>query len=138
MTRRADAPASSDSFSHCTDQQFAALRAKEANNIVEHIPEPQRATFFKGRTHAEEKRSKNTTQTGLVWVENELDTALHIEEVNTLEQALQVDFEASVEMPTGEMLDLQSPPTAQEEVHRSPFRKMFQPLRRLSSVDCLT
>ena len=70
-------------------------------------------------------------------MENELDTALHIEEVNTLEQALQVDFEASVEMPTGKMQDLQSPPTAQEEVHRSPFRKMFQPSEKLSSMDCL-
>ena len=64
-------------------------------------------------------------------MENELDTALHIEEVNTLEQALQVDFEASVEMPTGKMLDLQSPPTAQEEVHRSPFLKMFQPSEKV-------
>ena len=74
-------------------------------------------------------------------MENELDTALHIEEVNTLEQALQVDFEASVEMPTGKMQDLQSPPTAQEEVHRSPFRKMFQPsekveLNGLLAVGC--
>ena len=64
-------------------------------------------------------------------MENELDTALHIEEVNTLEQALQVDFEASVEMPTGKMQDLQSPPTAQEEMHRSPFRKMFQPSEKV-------
>ena len=59
-------------------------------------------------------------------MENELDTALHIEGENALEQALQVDFEASVEMPTGKMQDLQPPPTAQEEVHRSSFRKMFQ------------
>ena len=59
-------------------------------------------------------------------MENELDTALHIEEVNTLEQALQVDFEASVEVPSGKMQDLHPPPTAQEEVNRSPFRKMFQ------------
>ena len=29
--------------------------------------------------------------------------ALHVEEENTLEQALQVDIEASVEMPTGKM-----------------------------------
>ena len=64
-------------------------------------------------------------------MENELDTALHIEEVNTLEQALQVDFKASVEMPTGKMQDLQSPPTAQEEMHRSPFRKMFQPSEKV-------
>ena len=64
-------------------------------------------------------------------MENDLDIALHIEEVNTLEQVLQVDFEASVEMPTGKMLDLQSPPTAQEEVHRPPFRKMFQPSEKV-------
>ena len=64
-------------------------------------------------------------------MENELDTALHIEVVNTLGRALQVEFEASVEMPTGKMQDLQSPPTAQEEVHRSPFRKMFQPSEKV-------
>ena len=29
-------------------------------------------------------------------------------------------------MPSGKMQDLQPPPTAQEEVNRSPFRKMFQ------------
>ena len=64
-------------------------------------------------------------------MENELDTALHIEEVNTLEHAQQVDFEASVEMPTGKMQDLQSPPTAQEEMHRSPIRKMFRPSEKV-------
>ena len=64
-------------------------------------------------------------------MENELDTALHIEEVNTLEQALQMDFEASVEMPPGKMQDLQSPPTAREEVHRSPFHKLFQPSEKV-------
>ena len=55
-----------------------------------------------------------------------LDIALHVEEENTLEQALQVDIEASVEMPTGKMQDLPPPPTTQEEVRRSPFRKTFE------------
>ena len=43
-----------------------------------------------------------------------------------MEQALQVDIEAFVEMPTGKMQDLPPPPTTQEEVRRSPFRKAFE------------
>ena len=43
-----------------------------------------------------------------------------------MEQALQVDIEASVEMPTGKMQDLLPPPTTQEEVRRSLFRKAFE------------
>ena len=121
----ADASATSDSFSHGPDQQFAALRAGEAKRLAEHIPGPLRATIFKGRTRAKERRSKNTAQKSLVSEEDELDIALHVEEENTLEQALQVDIEASVEMPTGKMQDLPPPPTTQEEVRRSPFRKAF-------------
>ena len=37
-----------------------------------------------------------------------------------------MDIEASVEMPTGKMQGLPPPPTTQEEVHRSPFRKAFE------------
>ena len=112
----AHAPATSDNFSHGPDQQFAALRAGEGKRLAEHIPGPLRATIFKGRTHAEERRSKNTAQTSLISEENELDIALDVEEENTLEHALQVDIEASVEMPTGKMQDLPPPPTTQEEV----------------------
>ena len=43
-----------------------------------------------------------------------------------MEQALQVDIEASVEMPTGKMQDLPPPPTTQEGMRRSPFRKAFE------------
>ena len=118
--------ATSDNFSHGLDQQFAALRAGEAKRLAEHIPGPLRTTIFKGRTRAEEKRSKSTAQTSLLYAEHELDIALHIEEENTLEQALQVDIEASVEMPTGKIQDLPPPPTTQEEVRRSPFRKAFE------------
>ena len=75
---------------------------------------------------AEERRSKSTAQTSLLSDEDELDVALHVEEENTLEQALQVDIEASVEMPTGKIQDLPPPPTTQEEVRRSPFRKAFE------------
>ena len=122
----ADAPATSDSFSRSPDQQFAALRAGEAKRLAEHIPGPLRTTIFKGRTRAEERRSKNTAQTSLRYFEkDELDIALHVEVENTLEQALQVDIEASVEMPTGKMEDLPPPPTTQEKVRRSPFRKVF-------------
>ena len=120
-----DAPATSESFSHGPDQQFAALRAGEAKRLAEHIPGPLRATIFKGRTRAEERRPKNTAQTSLVSEEDELDIVLHAGEENTSEQALQVDIEASVEMPTGNMQDLPPPPTMQEEVSRSSFRKAF-------------
>ena len=122
----ADAPATSDNVSHGPDQQFAALRTGEAKRLAEHIPGPLRATIFKGRTRAEERRSKSTAQTNLLSDEDELDIALHAEEENTLEQALQVDIEASVEMPTGKIQDLPPPPTTQEEVRRSPFRKAFE------------
>ena len=71
--------------------------AEEAKRLAEHIFGPLRATTFKGRTRAEEMRSKNTTQTGMVSVKDELNIALHVEEENALEQALQVDIEASVE-----------------------------------------
>ena len=37
-----------------------------------------------------------------------------------------MDIDASVEMPTGKIQDLPPPPTTQEEVRRSPFRKAFE------------
>ena len=122
----ADAPATSDNFSHGPDQQFAVLRAGEAKRLAEHIPGPPPATIFKERTRAEERRSKNIVQTSLISEEEELDIALHVEEENTLEQALQVNIEASFEMPTRKMQNLPPPPTTQEKVRRSPFRKAFE------------
>ena len=119
----AETPATSDNFSHGPGQQIAALRAGEAKRLAEHM---LRTTIFKGRTRAEERRSKNTAQTSLLSDEDELDIALHVKEENTLEQALQVDIGASVEMPTGKIQDLPPPPTTQEEVRRSPFRKAFE------------
>ena len=113
-----DAPATSDNFLHSPNQQFAALCAREAKRLAEHIPGPLRATIFKGSTRAKKRRSKNTAQTSPISEEDELDIALHVEEENTLEQALQVDIEASVEIPTGKMQDLPPPPTAQEELRR--------------------
>ena len=58
-----------------------------------------------------------------------------------MEQALQVDIEASVEMPTGKIQDLPPPPTTQEDVRRSPFRKAFEhsqkiELNELLAVGC--
>ena len=84
---------------------------------------------------------KNTAQTSLISEEGDLDIALHVEEENTLEQGLQVDIEASVEMPTGKMQDLPPPPTPQEEPRRSPFRKAFEysqkvDLNELLAVGC--
>ncbi|CAM9656562.1 unnamed protein product, partial [Ascophyllum nodosum] len=137
----AEAPATSDNLLQEPDQQFAALRAGEAKRLAEHIPGPLRATIFKGRTRAEERRSKNTAQTSLISEEDELDIALHVEEENTLEQALEVDIEASVEMPTGKMRDLPPPPTTQEEVRRSPFREAFEHSQKIEcngllAVEC--
>ena len=119
---------------HGRDREFAALRAGEAKRLDEHIPGSPRATIFKGRTRAEKRRSKNTAQTTLISEEGELDIALHVEEENTLKQALQVDIEASVEMPTGKMQDLPPPPTAKEEVRRSPFRKAFESRSTIGEV----
>ena len=48
-----------------------------------------------------------------------------------MEQALQVDIEASVEMPTGKMQDLPPSATMQEEVRRSPFCKAFEHLQKV-------
>ena len=81
----ADAQATSDNFLYGRDQQFAALRGGEAKRFAEHILGPLRATIFKERTRAEERRSKNTTQTNLTSEEDELDVALHIEEENPME-----------------------------------------------------
>ena len=137
----ADAPATFDNFLHGPDQQFAALRAGEAKGLAEHIPGPLRTTIFEGRTRAEERLSKNTAQTSLLSDEDELDITLHVEKETTLEQALQVDIEASVEIPTGKIQDLPPPPMTQEEVRRSPFCKAFEhsqkvELNGLLAVEC--
>ena len=52
-----------------------------------------------------------------------------------------MDIEASVEMPTGKMQDLPLPPTTQDEMRRSPFRKAFEhsqkvELNGLRAVGC--
>ena len=107
----ADAPATSDSFSHGSDQQFAVLRAGEAKKLAEHVPGPLGATIVKRRTRAVERRTKSTTPTSLVSEEDDINIALHVEEENTLEQALQVDIEASIEMTTGKVQYLPLPST---------------------------
>ena len=58
-----------------------------------------------------------------------------------MEQTLQVDIEASVEMPVGKMQDLPPPPTMQEEVRQSPLRKAYEhsqkvELNVLLAVEC--
>ena len=93
--------------------------------------------MFKGRTRAVERRSKNTAQTSLISEEDELNIALHVEEENTLEQALQVDIEASIEMPTGKMQDLPPPRTTQAEGIDHHLVRRLSTLRRLSSMHCL-
>ena len=70
---------------------------------------------------------------------------MHVEEEITSKQALQMDIEASVEMPTGKIQDLPPPPppppTTQEEVRWSPFPKALEhsqkvELNRLLDVGC--
>ena len=51
--------------------------------------------------HVEERRLTATVQTGLVSVEEALDIVLYINEENLLDQALQVDIEASYEISIG-------------------------------------
>lgn len=43
-----------------------------------------------------------------------------------MEEAFEVDQEASIEMPTGKVKDLSLPPKTQAEVYRSPFRGAFE------------
>ena len=95
-------------------------------DLLSTSPDRYAGLFLKERRRAEKRRSKNTTQTGLLSEEDELDIVLHVEEEKTFEQALQVDIEASVEMPTGKVQDLPPPPTTQEEVRRSPSHKAFE------------
>ena len=83
------------------DQQFAALRAGRVKRLAEHIPGPQRTTIFDGRMHVKERRLTATVQTGLVSVEEALDIVLYINEETLLDQALQVDIEASYEISIG-------------------------------------
>ena len=65
----ADAPATFDSVSYYPDQQFTALRARDAKLLAEHIPGPQGVTIFKGRTRAGERQLKITTRRGLVFMD---------------------------------------------------------------------
>ena len=123
----ANAAAASDSASHSHDQLFAALRVGETKTLVKQIPGPQRATISKDVRPTEMIRLKVTAQKGLVSAKDGLDIVLHVEEEILLEQALQVDIEASVDMPTGKTQDISSPPTTQGEVRRSKFRKVFDP-----------
>ena len=61
----ADAPTTSDSVSYGSNQQFTALRAAEATRLAELVSEPQCATIFKRRAHAQERRLNTTARTGL-------------------------------------------------------------------------
>ena len=104
------APTTSDSFSYSSDQQFAALLAGEAKRLAKHIFGPQGAIVFKERTRAEERQSKNTAQNGLVFLEDEIDIVLHVEEENSFERALRAGIEASVELTTGKIQVFPPPP----------------------------
>ena len=51
---------------------------------------------------------------------------LHVKEENALEQALHMNIDTPVEVPTGKIEDLTPRPTKQDEVRRSPLRKAFE------------
>ena len=59
-------------------------------------------------------------------IEDELEIAMCVEDEAVLEEALQADIEASVEMPCGKIKDLPPPPLNQKEVEESPFREAFE------------
>ena len=58
-----DALAASLSTSCSPDQQFISLCAWEAKPLAEYIPEPQRATLFRGHTCTEKTRLKGDDYT---------------------------------------------------------------------------
>ena len=88
--------------------------------VLSTSPDRYARLFFKD-VRVLKRDGRKTLPKGLVSEEDKLDIALHVEEENIFEQALQVDAEASVEMPTGKMQDHPPPPRTQEEVRRSPF-----------------
>ena len=81
--------------------------------------------MIKRRMRAEERRLKTTVRTGMVSVEDELDMTRHVEAKNVFEQVLQEDIGTSFKVPARKIQHFSPPPTTQEEVRRSPFRKAF-------------
>ena len=86
---------------------------------------------------------KVTAQTGLISAEDEPDIALHLQEETLLEQALQEDNEASVEMPTGKIQELPPPLPTQREARRYLFPNAFEHSQKveidgLFEVRCFT
>ena len=68
----------------------------------------------------------------LISVGDELKIALCVEEAATLEDAVMVDREASVEMPSGKVKDLLPiSTTTQAEVEITPFREAFKYLQKV-------
>ena len=106
--------------------QPAVLPAAESRRLAEYIPGPQRPTILAGHTRGDERRRQAKAPLGLVSIEDELEIALCAEEEAIPEEALLVDRDASVEMPSGKVKDLPLPPTTQAEVLRSPYRKAFE------------
>ena len=134
----ADAPATSDSFLHGPDQQFAALRAREAKRLAEHIPGQLRVTVLKGRMRAEERRSKNTAQTGLVSEEDEPDIALHVEEENTLDKHCRWTLRRQSRCQPGRCKTSRHRQRRRRKCVDDHFVRRLSTLRRLSSMDYLT
>ena len=61
-----------------------------------------------------------------MYVEDEVNVALCVEEEAILEDAFMVGRKVSVEMRSGKVKDLPPPPITRVEVERSPFRKAFE------------
>ena len=133
----ADAPASSDIFMHDPDHQFAALRAGEAKRLAVHIPGLLRATIFKGRTRAEERRSKNIAQTSLISEEDELAIALHVEEENTLNKRCRWTLRRPSRCRPERCKTSRPRQRRRRKCVDHHFVRRLSTLTRLSSMDCL-
>ena len=107
------------SDSHGFDTRYTALSSGELRRLTEYIPGSPRYSL-RGRARGEE-RTLNTDAQGLV----------SLEEETMLEEAYMADAGVSIELPTGNIQDLPSPPTTPAELLRSPFRKAFELLHRV-------
>ena len=102
------------SHSHGLDTRYTARSTGEIKRLAEYIPGSPRYCL-RDRTRGEE-RTLNTDAQGLVSLEVE----------TMLEEAYMADAGVSIELPTGNIQDLPSPPTTPAELLRSPFRKAFE------------
>ena len=76
------------------------LPAAEPRRLAQYIPRSQRPKYLRGRTRGEERYRLAVAPLGLTSMEDKLKIALCVEEEAILEDALMVDREALVEVPS--------------------------------------